>query len=377
MLLLSGFAAFVLAIGIQLIFVWAVFSRTARYQVPERFPSALTPGVSVVVCAWNEAENLRQLLPLLLDQQYPDFEIVLVDDRSEDDTYEFLLDSAARYPNLRRVHIKQTPAHITAKKYALSLGIRAAQKEVILVTDADCRPASPQWIASMASQLSPDKAIVLGFSPYQKREGFLNAFIRFETFYTALQYVSLALAGSPFMGVGRNLLYRRSLFLENKGFNEHLNVLGGDDDLFINRVATGSNTAVCLDPLAFVWSFPKTSWQSWYRQKRRHLSVGKFYRPRFRRILGLLAASQVFTWLLFMMLVPAFTLRGDWIWLSLTLGLFLLRLVAMWRTYATANRRLGGLVKAWAFPGLDAVLVGYYAFMGSKTFFSRKKLTWR
>lgn len=366
-----------LAIGIQLVFVWAVFSRTARYQVPTSLTSVETPGVSVVVCAWNEAENLRQLLPLLLDQQYPDFEIVLVDDRSEDDTYEFLLDAVTRYPNLRRVHVKQTPAHITAKKYALSLGIRAAQKEVILVTDADCRPASPQWIASMAGQLSPDKAIVLGFSPYQKREGFLNSFIRFETFYTALQYVSLALAGSPFMGVGRNLLYRRSLFLENKGFNEHLNVLGGDDDLFINRVATGSNTAVCLDPLAFVWSFPKTSWQSWYRQKRRHLLVGKFYRPRFRRILGLLAASQVFAWLLFLILVPAFALRGDWLWLGLTLGLFLLRLLAMWRTYATANRRLGGLIKSWAFPGLDALLVGYYAFMGSKTVFSRKKLTWR
>ncbi len=377
-LLLLFFVLFALAVFVQLVFLLAIFSRTAAYRPPQPTdPPDTPPGVSVVVCAWNELENLQQLLPLLLEQQYPDFEVIVVDDRSNDGTFDLLREESQRYPNLRRVHVAQTPKHITPKKYALTLGIRAAQKAVVLLTDADCRPASPDWISAMTGCLTADKAIVLGFSPYQRQPGFLNAFIRFETFFTALQYFSLALAGVPYMGVGRNLLYRRSLFLEQGGFNGHHHVLGGDDDLFVGRVATANNTAVCLNPAAFVWSLPKTSWRSWYWQKRRHLSVGKLYQPKFRRILGLLSLSQVLSYFLFAGLALAFALRRDWLWLGLTAGVFFLRLVVQWAVYAAANRRLGRPTSAWTVPLYDALLAGYYALMGSATMFSRKKLKWR
>lgn len=377
--LLPIFALFALAILVQLVFLLLVFPRTARYRFspPADDAQPSVPGVSVIVCAWNELENLQQLLPLLLEQRYPDFEVIVVDDRSNDGTFELLRQESERYPNLRRVHIGQTPKHITPKKYALTLGIRAARKEVVLLTDADCRPASPDWIAAMTNCLTADKALVLGFSPYQRQPGFLNACIRFETFFTALQYFSLALAGLPYMGVGRNLLYRRSLFLDSQGFNGHHHVLGGDDDLFVGSVATATNTAVCLNPAAFVWSMPKTSWRSWYWQKRRHLAVGKLYRPKFRRLLGLLSLSLVLTYLLFTGLVVGFALRREWLWFGLTGGLFLLRLVVQWVVYAAANRRLGRPTSAWTVPLYDALLAGYYALMGSLTVFSRKKLKWR
>jgi glycosyltransferase involved in cell wall biosynthesis len=372
------FALFTLAVLIQLVFILVIFSRTAAYRPAiTDTPDGFSAGVSVVVCAWNEVENLQQLLPLLLEQRYPDFEVIVVDDRSDDGTFELLRQESERHPNLRRLHIEQTPKHITAKKYALTLGIRAAQKAVVLLTDADCRPSSPDWITAMTRCLSPGKDIVLGYSPYKRQPGLLNAFIRFETFFTALQYCSLALAGVPYMGVGRNLLYRRSLFLENQGFSGHHHVVGGDDDLFVGRVATATNTAVCLDPAAFVWSRPKTSWQNWYWQKRRHLSVGKLYQPRFRVLLGVLSLSQVFTYLLFTGLVGAFALLQDWLWLGITLGLFGLRLVAQWVVYAAANRRLGNITSAWTVPFYDALLTGYFVLMGSVTVLSRKKVKWK
>ena len=371
------FGCFALAVSIQLIFILFIFSKTALYRPANATGEEATPGVSIVVCAWDELENLRYLLPLLLAQRYPDFEIILVDDRSTDGTSDYLLDECRRHSRLRYVHVAQTPARATAKKYALTLGIQAAEKAVILVTDADCRPASPNWVSTMASQLAGDKDIVLGFSPYQRRPGLLNAFIRFETFYTALQYFSLALSGMPYMGVGRNLMYRRTLFLKNEGFNSHLDILGGDDDLFVNQTATARNTAICLDPASFVWSLPKTTWRAWYWQKQRHLSVGRHYLPRFRRILGLLALSQVFSWLLFIGLVTAFVARREWLWVGLTGGFFVVRLLTLWMVYTAANRRLGWLLSPWIFPFCDGLLALYYAWMGSIAVFSRKKLKWR
>jgi glycosyltransferase involved in cell wall biosynthesis len=151
-----------------------------------------------------------------------------------------------RRSRLKMVNIDSTPAHVNGKKYAITLGIKAAKHDWILLTDADCRPNNEQWIRVVSERCSEDKNFVLGYSAYEKRPGFLNLFIRFETLLTAIQYIGFALAGNPYMGVGRNLAYRKSVFLENKGFNNFLSVTGGDDDLFVNQHATAKNTAVVL-----------------------------------------------------------------------------------------------------------------------------------
>jgi glycosyltransferase involved in cell wall biosynthesis len=364
------------AVGVQLLYLLLVFSRTAFYRV--RLPEPGTrPGVSVVVCAWNEADNLRTLVPQLFAQQYPEFEVVVVNDRSTDETFALLHQFSQQYPALRVVHVDRTPAHVAAKKYALTLGIKAARHEVLLLTDADCRPASARWIERMADCLSTDKDLVLGISPYYKEPGLLNALIQFETFYTALQYISLALAGRPYMGVGRNLLYRRSFFLRHRGFERHYGILGGDDDLFVNRTATARNTAVCLHPDSFVYSFAKTRWAHWFTQKRRHLSVSSRYRRGSKILLGTLTLSQLAAWSFLVVLLALYGYQRDVPMLGLVLGVWLLRLAVQWYVYARANRTLAGMLSAGWVPVYDAFLTVYSVVMGTVMAFFRKKITWR
>lgn len=395
--LLSFFAAAVL---VQLFYIVAIFSRTAFYKsrvlpagepITEVVSNQPKAGVSIVVCAWNELENLRELLPLLEQQNYPTFEIIVMNDRSTDGTRVFLEEAALEFEHLRFYHIDQDYDHVTPKKYALTTGIRKASYNIILVTDADCRPASDEWLAGMVAHLAdPTKEIVLGFSPYQKRPGWLNRLIRYETLYTAVQYFSLALAGQPYMGVGRNLMYRRDLFLANKGFYSHMRVIGGDDDLFMNEVATSKNVAVCLHPATFVESIPKETVAAWRYQKRRHLSVGKYYKLKNKLWLGILSFSHIMSWLTS---IPVLIVAGfAWVRWEETIineptgqliigavGLFLLRLLLFWVVVGKISYRLGKTVHWLAIPAMDLILSIYYASMGILTLWPwrNRKIMWR
>jgi cellulose synthase/poly-beta-1,6-N-acetylglucosamine synthase-like glycosyltransferase len=291
--LLILFVVFCAAAGVQIIFFITflyVLNRKRELKMKASSP------VSVIVCAHDEEANLRELLPQLLAQDYDTFEVVIVNDRSNDGTYDFLLEQTKNDPRVKMVNVNQLPGHVNGKKFALTLGIKAASYEWILLTDADCRPVSRQWISSMSSHFSDTSHFVLGFSPYQFAPGFLNKFIRFESLVTAIQYFSFAWLGNPYMGVGRNLAYRKSFFLENKGFNTFLNVTGGDDDLFVNRHAKGPSTFAELRPESQMVSIPEKSLGSFYRQKVRHLSVGKRYKPKHRILLGVFTATWLMMW---------------------------------------------------------------------------------
>lgn len=285
---------FLVAVGIQLLYLFIFIIAFNRKNPGDK--EAHVP-VSVVVCAHDEAENLRELIPLLLSQDYPEFEVIIVNDRSNDSTFDFLLQETKTEPRLRMVNVKDTPERVNGKKYGITLGIRAAAHEWILLTDADCRPNSNQWIRSMSRYFTADSQFVLGFSPYMQKAGFLNLFIRFETILTAIQYFAFGWLKNPYMGVGRNLAYRKSLFLEQKGFNNFLHVTGGDDDLFVNMHARGTNTRLQLSPESQVSSLPESTWRSFYDQKIRHLAVGKRYRFSHRFLLGLFSTSWIITWL--------------------------------------------------------------------------------
>jgi cellulose synthase/poly-beta-1,6-N-acetylglucosamine synthase-like glycosyltransferase len=385
-LLLTGWLAMV---AIQLIFILLSYTRTAfhRSKPAITFGQAL-PGVTVVVCAWNELDNLRQLIPLLAAQQYPTYEVLIMDDRSTDGTEAFLRETLPGFLNVRTIRVNQVHDHVTAKKYALTIALKKAAYPVVLLTDADCRPASTDWLSGMVGLLNnPQKSLVLGFSPYNQEPGFLNFLIRSETLFTAVQYFSLALAGFPYMGVGRNLLYRTSLFFDNKGFHNHLTVLGGDDDLFVNEVATAKNTTVCLDPATFTWSEPKHTWEDWRHQKRRHLNVGKFYKPGHKIRLALLMGSHVLTWLLGLVvggMVIWWCVSGQSAWLMepillVATGLFALRWLLFWGVVGRISYRLAHTVHWAAVPFMDVLLGGYYGIMGSTTLFSKRKkiMTWR
>ena len=283
---------FIVVTAIQLFYYGWFFSRVAFFKPKAKVQSQQHP-VSVIICSRDEDENLARNLPGVLVQQYSSsHEVVVVNDNSLDDSKYILQELKKTFKSLHIVELTQEAVHISGKKYPLSIGIREAKYEVLLLTDADCVPASEHWIQKMQDGYDKNIEIVLGYGAYHKRKGLLNKLIRFETFHTALQYLSYALAGIPYMGVGRNLSYKKDLFLRSKGFSSINHIPSGDDDLFINKVATKNNTAVVIDPDAITRSIPKTTWGSWLRQKSRHYTTAKFYKPKHKILLGLYFATQ-------------------------------------------------------------------------------------
>lgn len=326
------FIVFCVITLVQLFYYGWFFRRLAFYSLPHREQSQQHP-VSVIICARDEAARLVTHLPGALVQTYPStHEVIVVNHNSQDDT-RFLLDEFKKtFKGLHIVNLEHEAIGIPGKKYPLSMGIKEARYEIVLLTDADCVPASEFWIHKMQDGYHNGIEVVLGYSPYKKNPGFLNKIIRFDTFHTALQYLSYALAGLPYMGVGRNLSYKKDVFLRNKGFSAINHVPGGDDDLFINRVATKENTAIVIDPDTFTLSEPKKTFSEWFRQKTRHYNAAKYYKPLHKFLLGLYSFSHMFFYPL--MIVSLFF---NW---RVTLALFGLRFVVQGYIFQKAMHRL-------------------------------------
>ena len=314
------YAVFCAVTIVQLFFYLFFYTRVAFFKPKTKKQSQQHP-VSVIICARDEDENLARNLPGVLVQQYgSSSEVVVVNDNSMDDSKYILQELKKTFKSMNVVELTQEAKLISGKKYPLSIGIREAEHEVLLLTDADCVPASEHWVQKMQDGYGPGTEIVLGYGAYHKKKGLLNKLIRFETFHTALQYLSYALAGIPYMGVGRNLSYRKELFLRNKGFASINHIPSGDDDLFINKVATKTNTAVVIDPDAITRSIPKTTWKGWLRQKSRHYTTAKFYKPKHKFLLGLYFATQF----MFYPLLAASIIFYNWIFALPVFGLRLL-----------------------------------------------------
>ena len=283
---------------VQLCYYLFIYLKLARHKEQKK---TFSKAVSVVVCGFNEEQYWEALVDKLLDQDYPNFEIVLVNDQSTDNT-KFVFKQWENHPKIKLVDIREDIKKGLGKKFALTLGIKAAKYDYLLLTDADCYPRSKDWISSMAQHFS-DKTIVLGYGAYEKHKGLLNKLVRFDAFQLAVQYLSYALIGKTYMGVGRNLAYKKSLFFDNKGFASHLHLPSGDDDLFIKEVASHNNTAVSITDSSHTLSVPKNTWKSWIRQKSRHLSTGFYYKNYHKFMLGLWSLSNVFFWLMFFTLL--------------------------------------------------------------------------
>ena len=284
--------AFACVIAVQLFYYLFFFVRLAIYKKPQKAVHMEHP-ISVVICARDEAHNLAMNLPGVLVQEYSTtHEIVLVNDNSEDESKYLLEEFKKSFKNLNVVTLTQDAKMINGKKFPLSMGIKSAKNETLLLTDADCVPASEHWMQLMQDGYDDNTEIVLGYGAYKKKKGLLNKLIRFETFQTALQYFSYALAGMPYMGVGRNLSYKKEVFIRNKGFSSINQMPSGDDDLFINQVANRKNTAIVIDHDAHTLSEPKTSFNEWMNQKYRHYTTSKYYKKQHSLLLALYAISQ-------------------------------------------------------------------------------------
>ena len=281
---------------IQLVFF--LYYSTGLIRIRRSSSSEELDGVSVIVAAKNECKNLSVLIPRIFDQDYPNKELIIVNDQSVDGTYDLLLEMKAMYLDLKIVNVESTPDHISRKKYAITLGVKAAKYDQLLFTDADCIPTSNQWISQFASKYGSSKSdIIVGFSPYRKKKGLLNLLIRFETMLTGLQYMGKAGNGRSYMGVGRNLAYRKSFFLENNGFGRLSSLVSGDDDLFVNAHSTKSNTNAVLNSEAVTYSIPKNNLKEYIQQKKRHYSVGKYYKFIDKFFLGLFTITRYAFWI--------------------------------------------------------------------------------
>ncbi|MEY4929436.1 MAG: hypothetical protein RI909_160 [Bacteroidota bacterium] len=357
----------VVLVGIQILYLslfLIAFSRKDTTVAKKPKP------VSVIVCAHDEEQNLKELVPMLLEQDHPEFEIIIVEDRSNDESYDYLLQATQEHAKLKMVRVKDKPEFINGKKFAITLGIRAAKYDLLVFTDADCRPESKHWITRMTERYDDHTQFVLGFSPYRKTKGFLNAFIRFESLLTGIQCIGMALLGRPYMGVGRNLAYTKSLFLRSKGFNNYLSVVGGDDDLFVNIHATKGNTQVVIGHEAATLSTPKNSWSDFMDQKLRHLFAGKKYKFSDKLILGSFMISWLFTW--FLAFPALFFSQPTWPILSV----FLLRWVLLTLLLNKAYQRLGGQFEVWKTPLLDFIFPFYYLVTGLRALVV-KRIRWK
>jgi cellulose synthase/poly-beta-1,6-N-acetylglucosamine synthase-like glycosyltransferase len=326
-------AVTLLSLLIQLFYYFWFYGALAFVRAPRKTEKKDVP-VSVIICARDEEENLKKFLPEILTQEYPEYEVVVVNDASVDGTEELLEKMSESYPRLRYTTIKKDESFTHAKKLAVLVGIKAARHEWLLFTDADCRPASPQWLSLMARNFTKKTSIVLGYGKYMPGKSLLTNFVRYEAFFIALQYFGFALRGIPYMGVGRNLAYRKPLFYEisrRPCFNK---VVSGDDDLLVNRLGTKENTRTETDPRAHTLSVPPDSWKSWFLAKKRHITTSKYYTAKTKW----LAAPEMISRILFLASVITLFFLDVPLWLPA--GALLLRLSTQILIFAYAGKRL-------------------------------------
>src|SRR5690554_1350483 len=318
---------------LQLFWIFFFYARISFHQDRSSTNKA-HPPVSIIIAARNEEDNLFEKLPFILEQDYEEFEVIVVNHQSMDNTSSILKAFENQYPNLRSIELERNQHLPKGKKLPLTIGIKGAKYNHLLFTDADCKPSSKLWLQTMAEHFTEKKEIVLGYGPYQKTKGLLNACIRFDTSMIALNYLSFAKAGVPYMGVGRNLAYTKEVFMKNSGFKSHYSIQSGDDDLFIQEVAKKKNYTISLSPEAFCYSDGEKTWKDWYSQKSRHYTTSGRYSLFKKLLLGIYPLTLL---LLYISLVTLIV--NNWMsWISI--GVISLLIVSKWLILGMAFKKL-------------------------------------
>ena len=264
---------------IQLSYHLITYARPLRRAKKEPAEiSGAKPAVSVIVYAKNDSENLSKHLPALLNQEYPEYEVIVINDGSTDETNEVLKLFQNEYSHLYYTYVPDEVKYLSRKKLALTIGIKAAKNDILLFTEANCLPMDRGWVTAMAQSYAAETSIVLGFCAYGPHKGFLHKLIAYDNLVRGLQYISSALAGSPYTGDGRNLSYRKDLFFSHKGYYKSLNLHAGDDDLFVNELATKKNTHVVYSPESITKMAKVECFSIWKETKVSRAATQRFYR---------------------------------------------------------------------------------------------------
>lgn len=329
---------FAITVITDLSYYLILFSKFAFYK-PEKNVQFNQPPVSIVIATQNDAHNLKRSLPILLTQQYNDYEVLVVSDHPDDDTEMVMAEFLEQYPNIvKYVNLTSSVTHIKGKKFPLALGINAAKYDIVLLTEPNCVPVSQYWLQNMARHFDGKKEIVLGYGNYEREAKLSNLLLRFDTLHNAMQYFSYALAKSPCMGVGRNLAYTKRLFLKNNGFSSHYHIMYGEDDLFVNQVATADNCTIECFGESFVRATPEYSLSSWLKEKRKHNFTRHYYKPKHKFLLGTYDLMMPLFYLFFA-LALVFSIP-NFIALYIIGGLFLLKTLTQYVIFGLSAKKL-------------------------------------
>lgn len=360
---------FGLSLLVQLYYYLGIYFRFTFHK--NKLKKIPAEPVSVIICARNEAANLDKYLPSILNQDYPDYEVIVVNDCSTDDTDEIIGKYLKKYPRLRTTTINQDRKFTHGKKLAVTVGVKAAKHELLVFTDADCEVVSRDWLKLMQRHFNNKTSIVLGYGGFFHKKSLLNNYIRYDALTIAIQYFSYAIAGFPYMGVGRNMAYRKSLFFKNKGFANHYHLLSGDDDLFVNETADKTNTAVEYSIESHTRCEAKNSFISWIEQKKRHVSTAKYYRKKHKRLLGLEMLSRVIYYASFVYLAISS------VFLIYVLPAFALRMIIQLLLTKISMRRLNEkyLLLTSLFFDIFSLFINLIIFISYR--FRRKKNKWK
>ncbi|HUH73474.1 MAG TPA: glycosyltransferase [Chitinophagales bacterium] len=294
---------FYTAVSIQVFYYGILFMRIHFSRQKTKIDNNPHLPVSVIICAYNEAENLKRYLPAIFNQQYSDFEVLVVNDGSTDATAQVLTDLQIQYPILKIITILPEEKKHLGKKYALNLGIQQASHPYLLLTDADCEVVSENWISNMVQYLDVETEMVLGIAPYYSTGTFLSKMVSYETTLTMIQYINYALWGMPYMGVGRNLAYTKKLYNKVGGMESHQDIISGDDDLFVQSATKHTQVAVCMNKDTFMYSEAPQNFKNWWNQKIRHYSTGSHYQWWQQLLLGGFIITKWTVYVFFMLLI--------------------------------------------------------------------------
>ncbi len=316
---------------IQLIYYLALYDRIRRHNKQTRLGlgnhNDIPEPVSVVICARNESENLRKFLPAILEQDYPQFEVIVVNDGSTDESEEVLCMLEEKYPHLYHSFTPDSARYISRKKLALTLGIKASKYDWLVFTEANCCPVSNQWLRLMARQFTPRTQVVLGYSGYAPGKGWLHKRTSYDALFTSMRYMGFALAGSPYMGIGRNLAYRKELFFDHKGYSSHLNLQRGDDDLFINEVANGENTRVLTDPQAVTRMEPLRWYKDFKEEKVSYKATSRYFKGSQKYVSGFETFSRLLFYISIFLTIAWGVYTHHWLVAGIPVLIWILRLV--------------------------------------------------
>lgn len=287
------FLLLVVLFVVEVIYLFAIYNRVSQYA--RRAATARVvyasdlPSVSVVVYAHaEEAENLPNLLPALLAQDYPCYEVIVVNDAVSFEMQNAIALYECEYSNVYQTSVPETVYNVSRKKLGITLGVKAAKNDVIVLIESNCKPQGNSWLMSMARNFVPGIDVVLGYTRMVDNSGKKQSgFQAFNRALFAIRYLAYAIIGKPYMGVGSNMAYRKEVFFANKGFSATLNLHYGDDDLLINEIAHGRNTRVEIAPESIVESRHDNVKEAWDESRMKYGFTSKYLRTSSRRVFAI------------------------------------------------------------------------------------------